>query len=197
LTKKGVYRQFVSYSGALAPSFAAADFDENGRDDVAVAWGGPALAVLFPAPDGTITSLATLATIDSSALAVGDFDGDKHFDIAVQGSADGGAPQAQVLLGNGDGTFRAPIGSPVPLVGEDATTADVDRDGRLDLIVTGAGRLFALRGRGDGTFAAAEPIGTLGDGAPAAVDLDGDGRRDVITGDRASKGILVFLNHSP
>src|SRR5204863_10159536 len=65
-----------------------------------------------------------------------------------------------VLLGNGDGSFRAAmnfaVGAiPAPLTPVSVVVGDFNGDGKLDLAVaTGAG-ISVLLGTGDGTFQAA------------------------------------------
>jgi len=72
-------------------------------------------------------------------VAVGDFNGDGKPDLAV-----GGSPVA-VLLGNGDGTFQPAVNSGP---GGGPVVADINGDGKLDLVNRGSVRL----GNGDGTF---------------------------------------------
>jgi hypothetical protein len=94
-----------------------------------------------------------------------------------------------VLLGNGNGTFQ-----PVVLYdtgGADAQSvvaADVNRDGKPDLVVANAdtngtdrGSIGVLLGKGDGTFqpAVIYDSGGIGASAIAVADLNGDGKPDV------------------
>ena len=82
-----------------------------------------------------------------------------------------------VLLGNGDGTFRAasqPSGGPDNVV----VTGDFNGDGIADLATFGGVYL----GNGDGTFQAAIPIGLNFNGALVSLavgDFNGDGRADL------------------
>ena len=54
-----------------------------------------------------------------------------------------------VLLGNGDGTFEEPKNYPTTYPCASASVADVNGDGRLDIITDG---MDVLLGNGDGTF---------------------------------------------
>src|SRR5262249_19713248 len=109
--------------------------------------------LLFPAGQGP------------SQAAVADVNGDGKADLVV---SDTRSNTVSVLLNNGDGTFQAPrqfaIGasppSPVeqvtdvPNLGRPVAVADVNRDGRPDIIVANdaSSDISVLLGRGDGTF---------------------------------------------
>jgi hypothetical protein len=111
----------------------------------------------------------------------GDFNGDGKPDLAGSG-----AQSADVMLGNGDGTFRAPVEYPVASWTQDIAAGDFNGDGKSDLVVTindPQTSLSLLTGNGDGTFNA--PVNfpnTSGFDSPAVVatDLDNDGRLDVV-----------------
>jgi hypothetical protein len=97
-----------------------------------------------------------------------------------------------VLLGNGDGTFRPVVaypsgGSSIPPFSSLLTVADVNGDGRPDLIVENSqccgsanGVLGVLLGNGDGTFkkVVTYKSGAGGWGTSVAVaDVNGDVKR--------------------
>jgi hypothetical protein len=123
---------------------------------------------------------------------VGDFDGDGKPDLAVSvGPIDFQTPGSlAILLGNGDGTFQTPsnIVLPGPFFTTALAVADLNGDGKLDLVSTvfGGSRSFItiLLGNGDGTFQA--PIQINSNTAPPSisiVDLDGDGKPDLLLAD--------------
>src|SRR5437868_1159001 len=85
------------------------------------------------------------------SMAVGDFNHDGKQDLAVVAFLSG---QVAVLLGNGDGTLRAPVYYTVGQEPESVAVADFNGDGSLDLAVANyfSGSISVLFGNGDGTF---------------------------------------------
>ena len=136
-----------------------------------------------------------LAGISPGDLAVGDFNGDGHLDLAVS-SYDG----LTILLGDGTGDFtEAPTG--LARFGGELAVGDFNGDGHLDLAVaSGANEIEVLLGDGTGNF-------TEAPGSPVAVgefpsalavgDFDGDGDLDLAVANEGSDDVTILINQSP
>jgi hypothetical protein len=113
--------------------------------------------------------------------------------IAADLNADGkpdlagaGANAVSVMLGNGDGTFRAKTDFPVGTQTQAVAAGDFNSDGKVDLVVTLNSPQFSLAlltGTGTGTFNAPTFFpNTSGFDSPAiaATDLNSDSRLDLV-----------------
>jgi uncharacterized protein (TIGR03437 family) len=146
---------------------ASGDFDGDGRFDLVgqsyVYLGngdGTFRSVPNSTPLGSIVSSFRQINLGANQInaVVADFDEDGKSDVA---GADSSA--YQVLLSNGDGSFR--VGSSVPGVSQytAAFTADMNRDGHADLILQASRGLDAavfeiFLGDGHGSFAPARTV---------------------------------------
>ena len=99
----GTFQPGVNYAeGALPYSVILADFNGDGKLDMAIAE-GTCVTVRMGNGDGTFGSAVNYVGTAFS-LAVGDFNGDGKLDLAAVRAND-----VQILLGNGDGTFQYPL----------------------------------------------------------------------------------------
>jgi hypothetical protein len=132
---------------------ATADFNRDGRADVAVAFtdaGG--VSVFLATPQDDMTTVGPFSTgRGPAAVVAADINGDDRVDLVVANGLDN---TVSLLLGHGDGTFAAArdIGSASAPSG--LAAADVDRDGRTDVAVTSLydDALIVLHANADGSF---------------------------------------------
>jgi FG-GAP-like repeat len=151
--------------------------------------------VLLGKGDGSFLPAVSYPTSLPSVTGVtaGDFNGDNKVDLAVADfeTVHGGfAANVDVLPGNGDGAFGAPIST---ALGQDGITnsivsGDFNRDGDLD--IAGAVGLQILLGNGNGTFqqGATYPVGAFD---IVAADFNGDGVLDLATTNGTQVNILL------
>ena len=134
-----------------------------------------------------------------------DLNGDGNVDLVVVNQAAG---TYSVLIGNGDGTFRAQaeytVGRPLEPIPTSLVLADFTGDGKLDLAVSNytAGTVSVLPGTGLGTFAQQRQFNTGVRGslnpAPIAVvagDFDGDHHTDLAVASFTDSNLAVLLGN--
>lgn len=122
--------------------------------------GGNTVSVFVGLGNGKFRPAASYAVAAGPiSLAVSDFNGDGHTDLAV---AHLNASTVGVLLGDGDGRFQAEVQYNTGNGTVSVASADFNSDGTADLAVVNEAspqHLSILLGNGDGTFPAALPPG--------------------------------------
>jgi hypothetical protein len=117
-------------------------------------------------------------------LAVGDLTGNGKLDLVLAGVLTSGSTSetgVDVLLGNGDGTFQAPVFVQTPAGITSVAIADLTGNGKQDIIVTDSDGVSILLGNGDGTFQPPTNVSTGGLVASdvAVGDFTGSGKLDL------------------
>jgi VCBS repeat protein/List-Bact-rpt repeat protein/FG-GAP repeat protein len=213
----GTFRPRVDYGTGAGPiSIAVGDFNGDGKVDLATAScvcpGGGSVSVLLGKGDGTFGPHVDHDAGGASwALAVGDFDGDNHDDIAVAYGGPVCNPTGcfsdsgiGILLGRGDGTLQSVV-KYAGGAGSWVAAADFNADGKLDLAVADGdfaessiafgNSVSVFWGNGDGTFRPhIEYSVGAGSYALAAGDLNGDHKADLAVVAENFAGVAVLLN---
>jgi uncharacterized protein (TIGR03437 family) len=171
-------------------SLVTGDFNKDGHTDLAAVNSGTSqttdqVVVFLGQGDGTFDPPKTY-NAGVGSLVVGDFNGDGIDDIAVANSTG-----INLLLGKADGTFTPGANIPFPSGSgvESLVAADLNRDGKLDLVAgfVGGG-LMVLLGHGDGTFGISANYPSL-----PGFDPDNPWNISVVVGDFNSDGIPDLL----
>lgn len=168
---------------------------------------GPRRRVLTPGTGLNFANVVDYGSGGSGAysVAVADVNGDGNPDIVVAnecGINDCTSGDVAVLLGNGDGTFQTAVAyDSGGYQTRSVAVADVNRDGRPDLLVTSCcgdqGIVGVLLGNGDGTF---QPVVTYDSGGSypltvAVADVNGDGNLDLVVANANSDAVGVLLGN--
>ena len=194
------------YASGTPNSLALGDLNQDGNLDAMVASGytqgpgssGSGLAVSLGRGDGTFTpgpNSPLALGMNLQGIATADFNGDGKLDVAVTDSV---SNTVMILLGNGDGTFGAPLAIPVGNEPVATLAGDFNNDGKLDLAVANFAddTVTLLLGNGDGTFTQASgspyPVG-YGPYAITAADFNGDGKLDLAVANLSAGSVSVLL----
>ena len=186
----GTFQTHMDQTTSILGTFRVltADFDGDGKLDFAILT-ARTVYILRGNGDGTFQSPAGyVAGIYTTAFVTGDFNGDGTLDLAATSTEShsriGGG--IGVLLGNGDGTFQRPVFYRAGKNPQSIVAADLNADGKLDLVtVNGGGNTISvLLGKGDGMFQTRVDYGTgMNPLSLVAGDFNGDGNLDLATGD--------------
>ena len=171
-------------------NFVVGDLDKDGHVDLVVARGDKLIVLLGDGKGGFAVAVEpTSVTGVGGEMLLADFDRDGVLDFA---GSHHDRYEVVVLLGRGDGTFTNAPGSPFSArePGKRPHThalaaADLNRDGRLDLVTANNedGDLSVLLGDGHGAFARAprSPFPCGPSPYPVALaDVNGDRDLDIV-----------------
>jgi hypothetical protein len=198
----GTFQPAANYgTGEVFPvSVAIADVNLDGYADLVVSGtcnldsggcnGSPGgVSVLLGNGNGTFQNPVTYGlAYGAGSVVIGDVNGDGRPDLVVASCGFCGSAQVSILLGNGNGTFSAPLS--YSSGGGSVAIGDLNGDGHLDIAVLGSQTVNVMLGNGDGTFGAPVMYGTGGSGATsvAIADINGDGHLDVVVANVCQSG---------
>ena len=182
------------------PDAAAADFNGDGKIDLAIVNSGPVVLagthevdILMGNGDGTFqpASAIQVGTLPVNVI-VADLNGDNIPDLIVTDL--GTATGVWVLLGQGGGSFQAPVFYATPAL-VSIVARDVNGDGVPDLIglAETAAKVVVLLGNGDGTFQGGHAYAAGGNPAYMALGHFHGGRNvDIAVSDRNGNALLLL-----
>ncbi len=183
----GVLGAATVYSPSLLfiVSIAVADFNADGKPDVAVTGGLlDTVEVLLGNTNGTLdNSVAYGMALRSHGIVAADFNHDGRLDLAANENFAADAA-VTILIGQGNGTFGNQSQFPGPPYPYEMAVADFNGDGHTDAVISSfqnAGQISVLLGQGAGIFQA--PMNRAVGHYPThlgAGDFNPDGKIDVV-----------------
>lgn len=145
-----------------------------------------------------------LSSGEADGIVGADFNGDHHLDVAVTQGCSASEPDKVLIALGVKGGFKAPESrnAPQAICTEGPAAADVNGDGRTDLITTelftgGAGTVDVFRGKGNGRLQAPQGFPD-GDGAEdvAIAKLNGDKLPDIVAPSQLVNRVGVLYGKS-
>jgi hypothetical protein len=182
----GTFQTAISTNiGTSLSPFVVADVNGDGKADV-LGIGASGLFVFFGKGNGTFAPGISYGLVSNQGvpvIAVADFNGDGHLDVALAAFGGSSAGLVSVYIGNGNGTFQPAITSTGVISPIGLATGDFNGDGKLDLALSDSstGETFILLGNGNGTLQSfGAPLPAYGPLATA--DVNGDHILDLVVG---------------
>lgn len=184
----------ATYAVGSKPYFiSAGDLNHDGLTDIVVSLHDIAtVGVFLQQPDGTLANMVSYATSGGVVgVAVGDINGDGRDDVAVANYTTA-ASFIDVFTQDANGTLNAKVSYPAPENGFSVAIADINGDGRNDVIATNISVTFTNPSiylqNNDGTLAPPYMLacsyctgGSFNGGFDVVVgDVNNDGRQDIV-----------------
>ena len=197
----GTFGGRATYGGHAERSIAIADLNRDGKLDV-VAASDLANTVSVRLGDGSgafpsYVDYSPGAASTPYSVAVADLNRDGKLDVVTANVV---TDNVSVLLGDGEGAVAAAVGYSAGTLSApySIAVADLNSDGKLDVITANSGNdsVSVLLGDGAGALAAPETYGSGASSIPHSVaigDLNRDGKLDVVTANSGIDNVSVLL----
>src|ERR1700722_685521 len=196
-TAPGTFASPVTLYSGGANWVAVGDLNNDGIPDVALTDSVGVKLLLHTGAAGSLTYAAPVAVFTQSLnpgikganlIAIADVNGDGLDDLVITdpGPVGGMAPTVNVLLQNAasPGTFLPAVSYPIApgSLAQDIVVADVNADGRPDIIIGGTNAVSVLlqNPATAGTFLAATNYPVQNANQIAIADVNGDGLVDIV-----------------
>lgn len=199
-------------SEVVADKLVSADFDGDGKPDIATLEGSLGLYIFKnlgdrTIPFGSIPSLKLNQTgvgfaANNGLIAVGDFNGDGKPDIITSYYGSGGNLAVFINTSTpGNLSFAAPVALTTGSSPTAVVVGDFNGDGKLDIATSNNGTtptfsvVLNTGSNGNVSFATKQDFTVGGDPTSIAVgDFDGDGKLDLVTANHTGNTISVVRN---
>jgi len=196
----GTFSSATNYTTASSSGVVVADFNGDGKPDIATAdyFGGKVRILINNGSGAFPTNMEFAAGSGPVFVAVGDFNGDGKPDLVVANSS---TSQINVLLNTSTGgilSFGAPTPYTVGMQPFFVGVADLNGDGKLDLVTanSGSNNISVLLGAGNGTFGAANNFAAgTGPSSVVAGDFNGDGKTDLAVANYGPSSVTILLGN--
>jgi hypothetical protein len=185
-------------------NLAVGKLNDTHGPDLVVTGGSSSLLSYVCMPDGSFTGNGSYPTgggggFPISTPAIADLNGDGWGDAVTPIFS---SPGLSVLLGTGGGPLSPGVVYPTPSSAHSVAIADIDGDGRPDVVASlSPGEVAVHRGVGDGTLASPVLFTVPNDARNLVVaDFSGDGRPDIAvatTGGGSSVALLINVTAAP
>lgn len=197
--------QSLSTAG-FGTSQATADFNGDGKNDVAVLNQTSSFSVYLNQGSGVFPANADLNVtlgVGSGMITAGDYSGDGRADLALLWTSDVSTNSLDIYTSQSTGALFTTPAQSIPFSGlmmSDIHTIDFNVDGKLDIIVLGAGAINIFLNQGSLTFVKTSVvIDSLLQNYVSQIqiaDLNSDNKPDVlmVVGQPLNFKLLAYLN---
>ena len=176
--------QVINYIGA---SIDAGDLNADGEIDIVAT--GAETTVFFNNGNRALTTPGTTlgSGTAASAVALHDWNGDGHLDIAAGGLADG---STEVFVNDGVGGFSSAARLSANVGNVNALAdADFDLDGQSELVIAGTTGIVIVR-----NGAAVSSLSAVGGIDISVADIDLDGDQDIVAVRASDRTVTLYFN---